>query len=118
MGGLSTHILDTHSGLPAKGVRIDLLWIQETGAIQVLGRYVTNDDGRTDGPLLSGSDFRTGTFELRFHMGDYFRDRGVALDDPPFLDIIPVRFGIAKKDGHYHVPLLASPWAYSTYRGS
>ena len=118
MSGLSTHILDTHSGVPAKGVRIDLLWIQETGAIQVLGRYVTNDDGRTDGPLLSGSDFRVGTFELRFHMGDYFRNRGVALDDPPFLDVIPVRFGVARKDAHYHVPLLASPWAYSTYRGS
>ena len=119
MGGLSTHVLDTHSGLPAKSVRIELFRLDgSSSSLQAMGSFTTNADGRTDAPLLPASAFRTGVFELRFHMGDYFRDRGVALDEPPFLDVIPLRFAIAQPDGHYHVPLLASPWAYSTYRGS
>jgi 5-hydroxyisourate hydrolase len=79
---------------------------------------VTNADGRTDAPLLAGEAMRVGTYEIAFHVGDYFRGAGAVLADPPFLDVVPVRFSIADVDGHYHVPLLASPWAYSTYRGS
>jgi 5-hydroxyisourate hydrolase len=78
----------------------------------------TNADGRTDAPLLAGAAFRAGTYELVFHVGDYFRARGTATADPPFLDLVPLRVGLAAPDGHYHVPLLVSPWSYSTYRGS
>ncbi|MDB5570177.1 MAG: hydroxyisourate hydrolase [Hyphomicrobiales bacterium] len=117
MGRLSTHVLDTHSGRPAPGVAIELVQILD-GAERVLKRVATNADGRTDAPLLSGEDFAPGVYELRFHAGDYFRQRGVELSEPPFLDVVPIRFGLAEPDGHYHVPLLVSPWSYSTYRGS
>ena len=117
MARLSTHILDTHSGMPAEGVKIELFSLAH-GAEQLIKSAITNADGRTDAPLLSGEDYKPGVYELRFHMGDYFRARGVALPDPPFVDVAPIRFGMADADGHYHVPLLASPWAYSTYRGS
>jgi len=112
MGRLSTHILDTSAGRPAAGVRIVLRRDDE-----VLADTRTNADGRTEKPLLEGAAFRTGTYELTFHVGDYFRDRGVPLADPPFLDLVPLRFSIAE-DTHYHVPLLVSPFGYSTYRGS
>jgi 5-hydroxyisourate hydrolase len=116
MGRLSTHVLDTHSGRPAEGVAIDLVTM-EASAQRALKTVRTNADGRTDEPLLTG-DLPTGVYELRFHIGDYFRGRGVDLPEPAFLDVAVVRFGIADSAGHYHVPLLATPWSYSTYRGS
>jgi 5-hydroxyisourate hydrolase len=117
MGRLSTHVLDTVNGTPARGVAIELYAIVGDNRQPVV-RGVTNADGRTDAPLMAGDGFRTGTYELLFHVGDYFRAMGTATADPPFLDIVPIRFTIAEADGHYHVPLLVSAWSYSTYRGS
>ena len=117
MGRLSTHVLDTHSGRPAAGVTIELFAISDEGE-RLIKRAVTNADGRTDAPLLAGDAYAPGVYELRFHVGAYFRANGVTLPDPPFIDVAPVRFGMAGADGHYHVPLLCSPWSYSTYRGS
>ena len=114
MGRRSTHVLDTVRGRPAAGVRVELYG--DEGAL--VTERVTNADGRTDEPLLAGNAFRPGAYELRFHVAAYFRDAGVALADPPFLDIVPIRFALAEPDGHYHVPLLVSPWSYATYRGS
>jgi 5-hydroxyisourate hydrolase len=113
MGRLTSHVLDTHAGRPAAGMRVELL---ADGAL--VAAIVTNADGRGDAPLLEGDALRAGRYELRFHVGAYFRARGVALPDPPFLDVVVVAFGVADADAHYHVPLLVSPWAYSTYRGS
>jgi hydroxyisourate hydrolase len=104
MGRLSTHVLDTISGTPAAGVRIEL--------------YGLAGDGRTDRPLLAAGELRSGAYELLFHIGEYFRRKGVDLPAPAFLETVPVRFGVADPAAHYHVPLLVSPWAYSTYRGS
>lgn len=117
MGRLTTHVLDTARGLPAAGVTIEFSVLDGT-IWRPVKTVVTNADGRTDEPLMSGDTMRSGRFQLLFHMGDYFRRAGVALADPPFIDRIPLQFGIADIDAHYHVPLLASPWAYSTYRGS
>jgi 5-hydroxyisourate hydrolase len=117
MGRLSTHVLDTSHGRPAQGVAIALFRI-DGGGRQAVVEAVTNADGRTDAPLLAAESFRTGTYELVFHVGDYFRSLGTDAADPPFLDLVPVRFSIAEPNGHYHVPLLVSPWSYSTYRGS
>ena len=117
MGRLSTHVLDTVHGGPARGVNIELYAV-EGDSRRLVVSATTNADGRTDSPLMTGDAFRPGTYELLFHIGPYFRGKGVAVSDPAFLDIVPVRFGIAEPDGHYHVPLLASPWSYSTYRGS
>lgn len=116
-GRLSTHVLDNVSGKPAPGVRIALY---EVGASArgLLTETVTNADGRTDAPLLSGGPLRIGAYELQFHVGDYFASRQIALADPPFLDMAPIRFSIAEPEGHYHVPLLVTPWSYATYRGS
>ncbi|WP_426239085.1 hydroxyisourate hydrolase [Pararhizobium sp. DWP1-1-3] len=113
-GRLTTHVLDTALGKPAGNLRIDLFHIESDRAEQI-GSTRTNDDGRCDAPLLSGDAMISGTYELRFHAGDYLgrRDGEVA-----FLDIIPIRFGIADVSAHYHVPLLLSPYSYSTYRGS
>lgn len=116
MGRLTTHVLDTALGKPAAGLKIELWSADETPRLQ--STHETNDDGRVDGPILEGADFRTGVLELRFHAGDYLRTTGQALPEPLFLDVIPIRFGIAEEDGHYHVPLLLSPFGYSTYRGS
>ncbi len=116
MGRLSTHVLDTSSGRPAAGLVIEL-W-RRGGTPRHLETVTTNADGRVDGPLLEGGDMAPGVYELRFHVGDYLRDTGASLPDPAFLDVVPVRFGIAEPDGHYHVPLLVSPFGYSTYRGS
>jgi 5-hydroxyisourate hydrolase len=116
-GRLTTHVLDTMSGLPGAGLAVELLHI-EGEARRPLRRLTTNDDGRTPEPLLAGSDLVPGTYELVFHVGDYFRARGVALTEPAFLGQVPVRFGIADPARHYHVPLLVSPYGYSTYRGS
>ncbi len=114
MGRLTTHVLDTASGKPAAGVRVVLRRDGDAGG---RGRSATNSDGRLDKPLLEGGAFRNGRYELTFHVGDYFRKAGTALADPAFLDVIPLRFAIAE-DAHYHVPLLVSPYGYSTYRGS
>jgi 2-oxo-4-hydroxy-4-carboxy-5-ureidoimidazoline decarboxylase len=115
-GRLSTHVLNTVTGRPAEGVRLVL---KEIGsAVGVLKEAITNADGRTDQPLIGGAPLRMGLYEIEFHVGAYFRREEIAAADPPFLDIVPVRFSIAEPEGHYHVPLLASPWSYSTYRGS
>ncbi|WP_201830209.1 hydroxyisourate hydrolase [Microvirga zambiensis] len=117
MGRLSTHVLDTANGKPAKGVAVELFAI-DGGKRRSVVKTATNADGRTDAPLMIGNAFRTGTYELVFEVGAYFRSVGTAAADPPFLDVVPIRFTIAEPDGHYHVPLLVSPWSYSTYRGS
>ena len=117
MGRLSTHVLDTMNGTPAAGVRIELYALESEGR-RLVASTTTNADGRTDAPLLSGDNLSAGAYELLFHVGDYFRDKGAVLPDPAFLDVVPVRFGIADPSAHYHVPLLVSSFAYSTYRGS
>jgi 5-hydroxyisourate hydrolase len=117
MGRLSTHVLDTVNGRPAAGVRLSLHRIEGQTRRLVI-ETATNADGRTDAPLMSGEGFAPGLYEITFHVGDYFRARAAVMADPPFLDEVPIRFAIAEADGHYHVPLLCSPWAYSTYRGS
>jgi 5-hydroxyisourate hydrolase len=117
MGKLSTHVLDTSRGCPAAGVAIELLAADGERWIPV-ARAVTNADGRTDAPLLAGDAVRAGRYRLVFGAGDYFRATGVALADPAFVDVVVLDFGLADPGGHYHVPLLVSPWAWSTYRGS
>ncbi|MBO3761187.1 hydroxyisourate hydrolase [Ciceribacter sp. L1K22] len=118
MTGLTTHVLDTALGKPAKGLRIQL--VRMAGEAPELIRTVfTNDDGRVDGgPILSGDEFSVGQYELIFHAGEYLKNLGIPLTEPPFLDVIPIRFGISDTTAHYHVPLLLSPYGYSTYRGS
>jgi 2-oxo-4-hydroxy-4-carboxy-5-ureidoimidazoline decarboxylase len=116
-GRLSTHVLDTVSGRPAPGVRIELSEIGPRGDGRIVST-VTNNDGRTDAPLIGGGPLRIGSYELQFHIGDYFKRSGTPAADPAYLDIVPIRFQIAEPTGHYHVPLLASPWSYTTYRGS
>ena len=117
MGRLTTHVLDTASGRPGAGVRITLY--RNLGERYALVRdAVTNQDGRCDGPLLEGAAFTCGRYRLVFAAGDYFRSAGTALPDPPFVDEVVLDFGVADAAAHYHVPLLVSPWSYSTYRGS
>jgi 2-oxo-4-hydroxy-4-carboxy-5-ureidoimidazoline decarboxylase len=116
-GRLSTHVLDNVTGKPAPGVKIALYEIGAS-ARGLLVETTTNADGRTDAPLIGGSPLRIGTYELQFHVGDYFAETGAKTADPPFLAIVPIRFSIAEPEGHYHVPLLVTPWSYSTYRGS
>ncbi|MDJ0948087.1 MAG: hydroxyisourate hydrolase [Alphaproteobacteria bacterium] len=116
-GKLTTHVLDTATGQPAAGVRVEL-FRHSPADREALCEVVTNEDGRCDAPLVSGEAFGPGSYELVFHVGRYFRERGVALPEPAFLDAVPIRFGIAAEGEHYHVPLLISPYAYSTYRGS
>ncbi|MBN9050117.1 MAG: 2-oxo-4-hydroxy-4-carboxy-5-ureidoimidazoline decarboxylase [Rhizobiales bacterium] len=113
-GRLSSHVLNTVNGRPAAGVRIALYEIDDAG-LGLIAEAVTNADGRTDAPLLSGAPLRRGRYELRFHVGDYFRRAG---QDAGWLDVVPISFGIAEPEGHYHVPLLVTPWSYTTYRGS
>lgn len=117
MGRLTTHVLDVASGRPASGLRIELYRNAADGRRQ-LATVLTNADGRTGSPLLEGGDLSAGRYELLFHAGDYMRRQGASLPDPSFLDVIPIAFGIADPDAHYHVPLLLSPYGYSTYRGS
>jgi 5-hydroxyisourate hydrolase len=117
MARLSTHVLDTANGKPAPGIRIQLFALMGEARTLITER-ITNADGRTDAPLLSGDAIATGTYELVFFAGDYFRASGAVLPTPAFVDIVPIRFGIADAAGHYHVPLLVSPWSFSTYRGS
>lgn len=118
MTGLTTHVLDAAHGTPAEGLKIDLYRLEGENRTK-LKTVATNSDGRVDGgPLLIGDSFLAGQYELVFHAGDYLRAKGVPLPEPAFLDIIPIRFGIADTQAHYHVPLLLSPFSYSTYRGS
>jgi hydroxyisourate hydrolase len=118
LAGLTTHVLDVTRGGPAGGVRIELYELDDKDARKLVAETATNADGRTDTPLIAASDARKGRYELVFHAGDYFRREGLKLADPPFLDLVPVRFAIADPAAHYHVPLIVSPWSYSTYRGS
>lgn len=116
-GRLTTHVLDTARGIPAAGMEVALFALDGPSRHLITTR-LTNANGRTDAPLLEGDAMRIGRFELVCQVGAYFRATGVALPDPAFLDDVPLRFAIADPAGHYHVPLLASPWSYSTYRGS
>lgn len=116
MGKLTTHVLDTAHGRPAAGVRIALFALD--GARRELKQVRTNADGRCDQPLLEGEAFRTGSYELVFQVDEYFRALDRSLPSPAFVGEVVLRFGIADAQAHYHVPLLVSPWSYSTYRGS
>ncbi|WP_454286300.1 hydroxyisourate hydrolase [Rhizobium arsenicireducens] len=118
MTGLTTHVLDTALGRPAEGLKIQLMRMNGEEA-ELITTVFTNADGRIDGgPLLKDTDFQAGQYELLFHAGDYLKASGLSLTEPPFLDVIPIRFGISDTAAHYHVPLLLSPYGYSTYRGS
>jgi len=117
-GRLSTHVLDTHSGRPAEGIAVELVELSELGTARVVTRAITNADGRTDQPLIGGRPVPIGCYQLTFSVGKYFAERGVPSSDPPFLDQIPLRFSVSEPEGHLHVPLLVTPWSYSTYRGS
>jgi len=118
LAGVTTHVLDVTRGGPADGVRVELYELVSGFERKRIADVVTNADGRTDKPLMSADQARAGQFELIFHAGDYFRRRRAELANPPFLDLVPIRFGVADPQAHYHVPLLVSPWSYSTYRGS
>ncbi len=117
MGRLTTHVLDTANGRPAAGVAIVLLRIGHDGEATLVTETLTNADGRTEAPLMAAGQFETGSYELIFNVGEYFA-RSASAGSAAFLDLVPVRFTITEPDGHYHVPLLVSPWSYSTYRGS
>jgi 5-hydroxyisourate hydrolase len=117
MARLSTHVLDTAHGRPAQGVAIDLHVLRKERRVH-LKSTVTNADGRTDEPLLSAESLETGVYELTFGAGDYFRAAAATVSSPAFLDEVVIRFGISEPTGNYHVPLLLSPYGYSTYRGS
>lgn len=118
VGKLTTHVLDTAHGLPAADLMIELWSVDASGEKTLLKTVHTNQDGRTDAPLLAGEELKPQVYELVFHAGEYFKQQFEQLPDPLFLDRIPIQFGIADPNAHYHVPLLASPWSYSTYRGS
>lgn len=117
MSHLTTHVLDTAQGKPAAGVEITLLKVVGDEAIELV-TMVTNTDGRTEAPLLDGEEFSTGTYELAFDVASYFDQQPLETSNPPFLDVVTLRFTVADTTDHHHVPLLVSPWAYSTYRGS
>ena len=120
-GRLTTHVLDTASGKPASGLKITLYIVKsaaKAGGLEKIKSVTTNSDGRCDAPLLAAKTMKKGAYELHFQAGDYFKKIGVELTKPAFLDVVPIRFGIADVDAHYHVPLLISPYGYSTYRGS
>ncbi|NRP16551.1 hydroxyisourate hydrolase [Marinobacterium sp. xm-a-152] len=116
-GYLTTHVLDTANGCPGEGIELTLFKVEEGQLIEVVSA-VTNDDGRVDSPILPKGKCVKGVYELHFMAGDYFRRRGTELAEPAFLDQVVIRFGIADEEAHYHVPLLISPYSYSTYRGS
>ena len=116
MGKLTTHVLDTANGRPGSGITVTVFYID--GVRRQVAAAVTNDDGRCDSSLLEGTAFQQGRYEIIFAAGAYFRAQGLALKEPLFVDDVVLRFGISNPDNHYHVPLLVSPWSYSTYRGS
>jgi 5-hydroxyisourate hydrolase len=118
MGHLSTHVLDTAHGRAAAGMKVTLQRVAGAGAATTLKSVTLNHDGRSDGPLLEAEEMAVGRYRLLFEVAPYFRSLGVALPEPPFIDTVALDFGIADANGHYHVPLLASPWSYATYRGS
>ncbi|HEY9616922.1 MAG TPA: hydroxyisourate hydrolase, partial [Microcoleaceae cyanobacterium] len=118
VGKLTTHVLDIAHGCPARNMTIELWLIQsESGERLCLKTVQTNQDGRTDAPLLIDAEVQPGIYELLFDVGNYFKHHLNNLPEPLFLDRVPIRFGIADANAHYHVPLLTSPWSYSTYRG-
>ena len=117
MGKLSTHVLDTMHGTPAAGVALELYALNGANRERLV-RTQTNADGRCDEPLLQGSTLKPGRYELVFHVGDYFSGKQITLPDPPFLDQVTINFGVADASQNYHVPLVVTPWSYSTYRGS
>lgn len=122
MGSLTTHVLDTMHGRPAANVAVELWRVEDDSYRGVWRTHIktvrTNAEGRTDAPILEGDEFTAGLYELHFAIGAYFASQWVSTPKPPFLDIVPVCFGVADPTAHYHVPLLVSPWAYTTYRGS
>jgi 2-oxo-4-hydroxy-4-carboxy-5-ureidoimidazoline decarboxylase len=117
-GHLSTHVLDTHGGIPAAGMKFELIELSALGENRIITQGTTNSDGRTDRPLIHSRPVPMGNYELTFSTADYFAARGVPLSDPPFLDRITLRFSVSDPEGHLHVPLLVTPWSYATYRGS
>lgn len=117
MGRLTTHVLDAAHGCPGSNIQVELYRV-DGAQISLIHRTLTNADGRCDTPILQGDDYVSGVYQLQFHAGAYYRARGVALQDPAFLDVVVLRFGIDAAQAHYHVPLLISPYSYSTYRGS
>ncbi|MCG9555155.1 hydroxyisourate hydrolase [Vibrio sp. Isolate31] len=117
MGRLTTHVLDTTHGLPGAEIKVELYKVNEDST-EKLTTVLTNSDGRTDAPILAGNDFRPGKYQLVFYVADYYKSKGVELDGVPFLDDVVIRFGLDDPDAHYHVPLLVSPYSFSTYRGS
>lgn len=117
MGRLTTHVLDAAHGCPGSAIKVELYRV--TGhQLQLIASALTNQDGRCDAPLLQGENYVSGVYQLQFHAGDYYRARGVELPEPAFLEVVVLRFGIDAAQEHYHVPLLISPYSYSTYRGS
>jgi 5-hydroxyisourate hydrolase len=117
-GKITTHVLDLSIGKPASGVVVELWMVSPENKFEYLQINYTNEDGRVNQPLLEAADMKIGIYEIRFHVGNYYRKRGAQLSEPSFLDCVPIRFGISDPTAHYHVPLLISPGGYSTYRGS
>jgi 2-oxo-4-hydroxy-4-carboxy-5-ureidoimidazoline decarboxylase len=117
-GLLSTHVLDTQRGCPAAGVPIEFYEVASSGSSRLILRTITNADGRTDRPLIAAQPIPIANYELRFGIGEYFARQAASVADPPFLGVVPIRFAVADPEAHYHVPLLATPWSYATYRGS
>ncbi len=117
VGRLTTHVLDAAHGCPGSGIKVELYRVEAQG-LELVATRETNADGRCDSPLLEGDTYRSGVYQLQFSAGDYYRRRGTALAEPAFLDVVVLRFGIDAGQEHYHVPLLISPYSYSTYRGS
>jgi 5-hydroxyisourate hydrolase len=118
MGHLSTHVLDTAHGCPAAGMQVTLQRLDDSGTPTTLREVTLDADGRAGGPLLDANTMAAGRYRLLFNVAPYFRARGLQLPEPPFIDVVQLDFGMADAGGHYHVPLLVSPWSYSTYRGS
>ena len=117
-GRLSTHVLDNYSGRPGEGIALELFELSQSDERRLITRAVTNDDGRTEAPLIAGRPIPIGAYELQFAIGDYYARTKAELADPPFFNVVPIRFAVAEPEGHYHVPLLCTPWSYTTYRGS
>lgn len=117
MGKLTTHVLDTMHGVPGANIQVELFRVEE-GSLTKIKTVTTNFDGRTDEPVLEGNEFVTGKYQLVFHVADYYKNQDVDLGEIPFLDDVVIRFGLGEAGAHYHVPLLVSPYSFSTYRGS
>jgi len=117
MGRLTTHVLDAAHGCPGSSIQVELYRV-DGQQLRLVASVLTNSDGRCDAPLLQGDDYRTGVYQLHFAVGDYYRTKGVQLAEQAFLDVVVLRFGVSAEQDHYHVPLLVSPYSYSTYRGS